>query len=117
MTALYRHYGEAGRLLYVGISLNAIARLSQHRSTEWFLEIARVDVTWFADRKSAMAAERLAIKTEYPVFNRKGRVAGIPRNYCRVRWIKHFADQKRQRAAERRIARARAKELGLDLHF
>lgn len=32
-TELYRHFAADGCLLYVGISLSAVARLTQHRQT------------------------------------------------------------------------------------
>lgn len=34
---LYRHYDPAGALLYIGISLSAVARLSQHGDKPWKL--------------------------------------------------------------------------------
>lgn len=69
-TALYRHFDEDGELLYVGISLNTIARLSQHqRHSEWFGLIARVEIQWFDNRQLAESAERQAILVERPRFN------------------------------------------------
>lgn len=69
-TALYRHFDDEGRLLYVGISLSPTYRLSQHRvSSAWFVRISRVEVEWFDDRGSAMAAEKHAIKSEKPEYN------------------------------------------------
>ena len=44
-TSLYRAYAEGGELLYVGISLSVMARLSSHSSSsEWFKHAAFVDV-------------------------------------------------------------------------
>lgn len=69
-TALYRHFDAGGALLYVGISLNAIARLGQHRLTaSWFESIARIELEWFATREAAADAERVAIQTERPIHN------------------------------------------------
>ena len=69
-TALYRHFDADGRLLYVGISLNAIARLTQHRLTaHWFRSIARIEIEWHESRELAEAAEREAIKQERPAHN------------------------------------------------
>ena len=66
-TELYRHFDPNGALLYVGISLSAIERLRQHRATsDWFDQIARVDIEMFPSRKEAVAAERHAVKTEGP---------------------------------------------------
>lgn len=69
---LYRHFDCEGRLLYVGISLNALNRLAEHKQTaEWFWRIARVEVTAYATRRSALKAERLAIQREKPLHNVK----------------------------------------------
>lgn len=69
-TALYRHWNADGELLYVGISLNAVSRLAQHRvEANWFDDIARIDIEWHPDRSSADAAERAAIKAEHPLHN------------------------------------------------
>jgi hypothetical protein len=69
-TSLYRHFDGAGRLLYVGVSLDAVARLGRHvRFAAWTAEIARVDVERFPTREAALAAERAAIKAERPLHN------------------------------------------------
>jgi predicted GIY-YIG superfamily endonuclease len=58
---LYRHFAADGSLLYVGISLCAINRLSQHKEgSHWFDH---------PDRKQALAAERAAIMRERPKHN------------------------------------------------
>jgi len=73
-TALYRHYDQQGKLLYVGISLNAVARLSQHSTaSEWFARLGSVQVQWLDTRDEALAAERAAINAEGPIFNRQRR--------------------------------------------
>jgi hypothetical protein len=67
---LYRHFDESGKLLYVGISLNAISRLVGHkRGSPWVWSVARVEVQTFPTREDAEAAEREAIQTERPLFN------------------------------------------------
>lgn len=69
-TALYRHFDATGALLYIGISLNAVARLAQHRrDAHWFASIARIDVQWHPSRSEAEAAEREAIVAERPLHN------------------------------------------------
>jgi excinuclease UvrABC nuclease subunit len=69
-TALYRHFDHEGRLLYVGISLNAVMRTKQHHTNApWFQEITRIELTWFGSRSSAELAEERAIKTEKPLYN------------------------------------------------
>lgn len=70
-TALYRHFDENGDLLYVGISISAVQRLSQHRSSSpWFEQIAKVDIEWHPTREAALRAEREAIISERPRYNK-----------------------------------------------
>lgn len=67
---LYRHFDKAGTLLYVGVSLSTVSRLSQHKRTaHWFSKIARVEVDRFPTREASLAAERQAIHSEHPLFN------------------------------------------------
>lgn len=69
--ALYRHFDATGALLYLGISLSPIERLSQHMSAApWAEEITTITVQWHPDRKAAEKAEREAILTEKPKNNR-----------------------------------------------
>lgn len=68
-TALYRHYDANGQLLYVGVSLSAVYRLSQHRRSGWAQAIARVDIKHYSCRAAALTAERKAIYKEKPRFN------------------------------------------------
>lgn len=67
---LYRHFDGAGNLLYIGISLNAMYRLSQHRlQSGWFDDIARMEIENFPSRAELEQAEILAIKNESPLHN------------------------------------------------
>jgi len=67
---LYRHYHPSGALLYVGISLHALARQRKHfQEAEWRTLIHRIIIEPFATRDEALEAEQLAIKTEFPKFN------------------------------------------------
>ncbi len=67
---LYRHFDEAGRLLYVGISTASLRRLSEHRTnSEWFWSIATIKVERFDTVAQARLAETTAIKAERPLFN------------------------------------------------
>jgi hypothetical protein len=69
-TDLYRHFDTQGRLLYVGISLSTVARLTQHRSSSgWFNKIARVEIEKHPSRRAALEAEKAAILNELPVCN------------------------------------------------
>lgn len=68
---VYRHFDASGTLLYVGVSLCAVTRLSGHREhSGWFQEIARVTVEWFDSRELALEAERKAIRAEKPKHNK-----------------------------------------------
>jgi predicted GIY-YIG superfamily endonuclease len=75
-TALYRHFDADGELLYVGISLDTMRRLLQHKGSEWQQEIAKVEIEWLPTREAALRAEADAITTEQPLWNRRG--AGKP---------------------------------------
>lgn len=73
-TQLYRHYDADDNLLYIGISLSTMVRLSQHRSdSAWSERIVRVMIEHFATREEALAAEDAAIKAEKPLFNVMGK--------------------------------------------
>lgn len=68
---LYRHFDKDGNLLYVGISLSVIQRLSQHKNcSPWYHKIAKIEVETFDDRASALVAEKKAIIEEHPIYNK-----------------------------------------------
>lgn len=67
---LYRHFGSSGDLLYVGISLSAVVRLCQHRSSPWFKEISRIEIERCQTREYAQFSESVAIKNERPRYNK-----------------------------------------------
>ena len=68
-TALYRFWDD-DNLLYVGISLNVFARITQHkRDKDWFQEISNITVEHFDTREKALDAEAKAINTENPKYN------------------------------------------------
>lgn len=69
---LYRFFDKGGDLLYVGISLSAAHRASQHRSTQsWWPEVASMDVRHLDTdvRREAEAIERQVIIDEHPKYN------------------------------------------------
>lgn len=74
-TALYRHYDKDGVLLYVGISMRVMERLSQHTQdtnrSYWFDQIAIQTIEWFETRAEAIEAERWAIINEKPLYNKQ----------------------------------------------
>lgn len=70
MTSLYRCFSAANDLLYVGISLHVIYRMTQHRDgSDWYQEMRTLTVEHFETREEAIAAEREAIRNERPKFN------------------------------------------------
>lgn len=68
--SLYRHYDKDGKLLYVGVSLSAIKRLSEHVGiSHWANDIASVTIEKFPNRKAVLDAEKEAITNENPIHN------------------------------------------------
>lgn len=73
---VYRFYDSADRLLYVGFSICYLDRFEQHAlpsspSTEWWPLQVRHTVVHYEDGATALAAERHAIRTEGPIYNRR----------------------------------------------
>ena len=69
---LYRHFNSEGQLLYVGISLSAVARLSQHKNSDgscWYDDVASMTIENHSDRYELEQAEKQAIKDEKPLHN------------------------------------------------
>ena len=72
MTALYRHFDDTGRLLYIGVSTSPLKRLQEHRgSSHWSAMIRWVQIEEFSTRQEALAAEWAAITKENPLFNKQ----------------------------------------------
>ena len=68
---VYRCFSESGRLLYVGSTLNPVARMRQHaRVTRWWPEVATVVREVFASELAARDGELKAVRSEHPVYNR-----------------------------------------------
>lgn len=75
-TELYRHYDDTGALLYVGVSLNTVARLAQHmQGSAWADKITTIHIERFDTRAEAIEAELRAIRSERPLHNIAGVVA------------------------------------------
>jgi len=69
-TAVYRHFDKFSNLLYVGVSLSPASRTSSHyRDSDWFKDVARIDVEWHESRIEALNQECLAIFLESPKYN------------------------------------------------
>jgi hypothetical protein len=67
---LYRAWGGDGELLYVGKTNCWPRRMGEHHgSKEWFAEAEWIDFERHPDNDAVLAAERIAIETEHPVFN------------------------------------------------
>lgn len=72
---LYRCRDGEGKLLYVGASMYAAARLQQHQDKPWWPDVVRVELEHFDSVEDATAAEMRAIASEGPLHNRQpGRV-------------------------------------------
>jgi predicted GIY-YIG superfamily endonuclease len=72
---LYRLFDPEDNLLYVGITFMPGHRLETHRRERyWWPDVVRTEFETFQDRKSAQAAERLAIRSEHPRYNLQNRV-------------------------------------------
>jgi predicted GIY-YIG superfamily endonuclease len=71
MQYLYRAYGPHNQLLYVGISGNWSERLHSHEKTSEWMELTDfVKLERFSTREDVEKAERQAIVTEAPLFNK-----------------------------------------------
>lgn len=71
MQYLYRAYDSQKNLLYVGISGKWHERLHAHEKTsEWIEQADWVKIERYSDRDSVEAAEKLAIRSEKPKFNK-----------------------------------------------
>ena len=69
-TQLYRHFDKDNKLLYVGISVDALDRLQSHRSQAfWFDKIRKITIEDYSTRKEALKAEREAAEKESPIYN------------------------------------------------
>lgn len=76
MQYLYRAYGPHDQLLYVGISGNWSERLHAHERTSEWMELAEwVKLERYSTREQVEKAEREAILTEAPVFNKMHNLA------------------------------------------
>jgi predicted GIY-YIG superfamily endonuclease len=69
--ALYRFYDSDSKLLYVGISSNWQARLKQHyKDSQFHSEATLITIERYGTRAEVEAAEKLAIETELPKYNK-----------------------------------------------
>jgi predicted GIY-YIG superfamily endonuclease len=75
MHAVYRMFGHAGQLIYVGMTGKAGQRFGDHSSKRWFPQVSTITLEWHATHAQAVLAEKRAITTERPRYN----VVGTPR--------------------------------------
>lgn len=69
-TVLYRYFGEAGDLLYIGITDEPGRRWKEHmKSQPWWASVRRQTAQWYDTRASAEVAEISAIRSERPLHN------------------------------------------------
>ena len=68
---LYRFYDAEGGLLYVGVSLSAVARACGHRqNATWWDQAARMEIEHLSvTRRQIEELEQVVIGTERPAFN------------------------------------------------
>lgn len=72
MTKLYRHFDRDDILLYVGISLSAVTRLSQHKNqSPWYDYISKITIENHLTKQDARTAEKKAIIKENPLYNKR----------------------------------------------
>lgn len=78
---VYRCFDAKGLLLYVGCSINPDQRLWEHGyfRSWWADRIARVTLESFPDQAAGLAAEKKAIQTEHPFYNRQFRTTEAQR--------------------------------------
>lgn len=73
-TELYRYFDADDVLLYVGISLTSVRRMSEHRSKSyWYSKAVKITIERFETRIAAFDAEATAILREKPLHNKAGK--------------------------------------------
>lgn len=79
-TAVYRIRGEAGELLYIGMTNSIPVRWNHHmRYQPWWHELRSLTVEFHDTREEAAAAEKAAIKREIPKYNKTYLMRPVPK--------------------------------------
>lgn len=108
---VYRLFDGDGKLLYVGCTIHPTNRLPQHRGKPWFTRVASCTFEHFDSHEDAQRAEKHAIDTESPRFNkqpvRRIMSAAEKRRRQRVR-------DRERRERQERVAEFHAKHVRLD---
>jgi predicted GIY-YIG superfamily endonuclease len=71
-TCVYRFFDRAGRLLYIGITVNPPARFAAHAVDKpWWPEVdhSRTRLVWFDTRPEAERQEMISVRNERPLHN------------------------------------------------
>lgn len=72
--SVYRHFDKDGLLLYVGCSINIPQRMLKHASfSNWWSRVTTITIERYDSEFTARDAERTAIETEDPEFNKNCR--------------------------------------------
>jgi len=67
---VYVHLSDDGIVLYVGMSLDALARSGQHRSSGWWQQVATIRVEHLPNRQAALDREAELVASLRPPYNR-----------------------------------------------
>lgn len=71
---IYRVFDASGVLLYLGVTCNPWQRFGEHRrSAAWWPRAERAEWEFAGTMLAAFDAERVAIWSEAPEFNKKGK--------------------------------------------
>lgn len=93
-TTVYRLFDVDDDLLYVGIAGNPGRRFEQHaKDKPWWSEVDHIGLEHHPDRRSALAAERLAIVDEKPRYNVVHNSHRAPAGTLDLVWLCHECDQ------------------------
>jgi predicted GIY-YIG superfamily endonuclease len=103
---LYRHFHPSGDLIYVGITQSLSKRTNAHLSkATWKDFICLIVIEPFKTREEALEAELVAIRTEFPKYNR---IFNGHRHPIQELTRRQADEQRRQKVARRAAAEVAA---------
>lgn len=71
-TGVYKMYDNNHNLLYVGMTVSLLSRMSDHiKQKEWFTEVEDISITWYSTRFEAEVAEKTSIRWDDPKYNKR----------------------------------------------
>jgi predicted GIY-YIG superfamily endonuclease len=96
-TVVYRLYSAADSLLYVGMTVDHVARFRQHRNwhVDWWPDVDHVTFEDHPNRAEAAFAEKVAIILERPRQNVVGSYARA-RSYASGGWLHQVLQEEEQ---------------------